>query len=343
MKIKIDCSMRGLKTHLLALAFAAVAVPLASASTDYAPAVWKPNCGQFYTSGNIHDFQVLHSLEGYYLASISFYQKCSTAASLHYLVNAKQDTSSDAAPGETTQMVREAYWAWHANCWATYMFGTGHEGFNSSPAWQTTKLYTESAVLTRHLSDTASFPKDRNHIIGDKEGSNAAWVTWLGNNYPGINASCNSSAIGMGIYFDWKAYMDYVKGTIVDNTDAGFSASANWLTGTSPTAHGGNYRFHPTQPISDVATWTTTTAAGKYQLSAYWPQGTFSATAPYLISTTTGTQTIIFNQGVNGGQWNLMGTYTLASGTNTIKLSCWTSTGAIVAADAVKWLKVSDF
>ena len=37
---------------------------------------------------------------------------------------------------------------------------------------QTTPLYAESGVLTRHLANAASFPKDRNHIISDDQGSN---------------------------------------------------------------------------------------------------------------------------------------------------------------------------
>lgn len=346
MKIKLRSSLRGFNRVLLA---SACALSLghaidADASTDYGPAVWKANCGQFYTSGDMHQFQVLHSLEGYYLATITYYQNCSTAASLHYLVNGKQDTSTDSAAGETTQMVREAYWAWQANCWAKDMFGTGHEGFRNNPAWLTTPLYTESAALTRHLCDTWSFGRDRNHIISDDKGSDSTWVTWLASHYPSIDPSCNSTGAGMGSYFDWTKYMNYVKGTIVDDDSAGFSASANWLVGSDPNAHNGDYHYHTAQPISDLATWTTTTLAGKYEVAAWWPQASnHSAAAPYLISTKTGTQTIYANQGVNGGQWNTLGTFTLASGTNTVQLSCWAPTGFVVIADAVRWQKVSDF
>src|SRR4051794_17252165 len=51
---------------------------VANASTDYGPAVWKANCGQYYTSGNGHKFAVIHDMEGYYASTISYFQNCST-------------------------------------------------------------------------------------------------------------------------------------------------------------------------------------------------------------------------------------------------------------------------
>jgi hypothetical protein len=42
------------------------------------------------------------------------------------------------------------------------------------------------------------------------------------------------------------------------------------------------------------------------------------------------------NQQVNGGSWQLLGSWSMG-GTQTVKLSCWTSTGFIVVADAVRW------
>src|SRR6185295_15785229 len=100
------------------------------ASTDYGPAIWRPcySSHQYY-SGHCHKFVVIHDMEGYYLTTISYFQRSTTQASVHYYVNGKKDYSSDASPGEVSQGVREAYYAWHARCWNTYSLGTEHEGF----------------------------------------------------------------------------------------------------------------------------------------------------------------------------------------------------------------------
>ncbi|MGI8905331.1 MAG: hypothetical protein ACR2IE_02440 [Candidatus Sumerlaeaceae bacterium] len=42
------------------------------------------------------------------------------------------------------------------------------------------------------------------------------------------------------------------------------------------------------------------------------------------------------NQQINGGVWQSLGTFYLLSGTNSVKLSCWTTTGYVVMADAIR-------
>src|SRR5689334_19125014 len=79
---------RGLIAMPLALAAAS------QASTDYGPAGWYPDCN-FNTSGNGKRFLVQHDMEGYFASSMVYLAKCSTQASIHYLVNGKQDASSD--------------------------------------------------------------------------------------------------------------------------------------------------------------------------------------------------------------------------------------------------------
>src|SRR5256885_1863768 len=121
---------------------------------DYAPAHWvPPSCTKWYNSGNGHQFCVIHDMEGYYEAAISYLNRCdldtngnfNVSASVYYLVNglkngADEDghgegNTGDAAPGDITQSVRESKYAWHVRCWHYWMFGTEHEGFGSSPIW----------------------------------------------------------------------------------------------------------------------------------------------------------------------------------------------------------------
>lgn len=130
---------------------------------------------------------------------------------------------------------------------------------------------------------------------------------------------------------------------IIDNTSGSFSCSANWSTGTSSTdKYGTDYRYRSTQAISDLATWTPNIGtSGTYAVYAWWPQGTNrSLTAPYRVYYSGGSKTVSVNQQANGGKWNLLTTQSFGTGTGyPTTLSCWTTTGKVVMADAVRWLK----
>src|ERR1022692_1731171 len=197
---------------------------LALAQPDYAPAHWVPptGCTKWYTTGNVHHFIVIHDMEGYYEASISYLNTCSVQASVYYLANGLQNGSdslghhennlTDAPAGDLTQSVREQYYAWHVVCWNRYMFGTEHEGFVTSPVWFSEAMYQASAGLQRHLCDTYGIPKDRNHIIGHNEWQNVTWRTWMTNNYPAIDPTCNTHT-DPGQYWNWTHFMALINGT----------------------------------------------------------------------------------------------------------------------------------
>jgi len=134
-----------------------------------------------------------------------------------------------------------------------------------------------------------------------------------------------------------------VSDIIIDNSSGSFYASGSWATGTSAAdKYGSNYRWRSTTAISDPAVWTPNiTASGNWNVYAWWPAGANrSPTAPYIVTRVGGTTTVNKNQQGSGGQWNLLGTFNLGTGTGyPTKLSCWTGAGYIVAADAIKWVK----
>lgn len=147
----------------------------------------------------------------------------------------------------------------------------------------------------------------------------------------------------------WTTTGDYVvadaiwivpKKVWVDNHHDGFQASGNWsVSSVSTDRYGPNYAYRSTQPISDPATWTVEhLTAGTYQIHAWWTaHPNRSASAPYIVHDSGGTDVVNVNQRTNGGQWNSLGSYTLGSGQNKVQLSCWTSSGDIVVADAIRW------
>jgi hypothetical protein len=123
---------------------------------------------------------------------------------------------------------------------------------------------------------------------------------------------------------------------ILDNSGGAFTASANWSTGTSAAdKYGADYRFRATAALSDAAQWSfNISSARNYEIYAWWSQGTNrSTTAPYILPDGA---SVPRNQQGGGGVWNSLGIKALATGTNTVKLSCWTTTGFVVVADAIK-------
>jgi hypothetical protein len=133
---------------------------------------------------------------------------------------------------------------------------------------------------------------------------------------------------------------NWIKGITVDNSQSGFSASSNWILASSATdKYGSNYRYRSTAAVSDPATWAVSLPeSGNYYAYAWWSAGSNrSATAPYIISHASGSTTKNVNQQANGGKWNRLGLFQMNSGSNQVKLSCWTTTGYVVIADAVNW------
>ncbi|HCT75878.1 MAG TPA: hypothetical protein DGG94_10940 [Micromonosporaceae bacterium] len=131
----------------------------------------------------------------------------------------------------------------------------------------------------------------------------------------------------------------------VDNTTTGrFTASANWGTSTfSSQRYGPDYRFANPVAASDPAWYkinVPTTAS--YDVSVWYPANAgYNDSTPFIVVTTTGSQTVRVNQRVNGGRWVSLGVFTLAAGdADKVGVSRWTSGTGYVIADAVRVTRV---
>lgn len=127
---------------------------------------------------------------------------------------------------------------------------------------------------------------------------------------------------------------------ILDNPFATFAGT--WSTGTSSSdKYGTDYRYHGATTAADFAQFTPTiTNAGTYDVYEWHPQGTNRSTgAPFNITYNGGTQRVTVNQQINGGKWNLLGTFSFAAGTTgNVKITCdFTDTANLVMADAVRF------
>lgn len=154
---------------------------------------------------------------------------------------------------------------------------------------------------------------------------------------------------GVTIYID-RDYLDVSTGTTeppqgftvtVDNTTTGrFTASANWSTSAySSQRFGTDYRFATPTPASDAAWFgADLPETGSYEVSVWYPADPgYNDSTPYVVATTSGSQTVKVNQRLNGGRWVSLGVFTLAAGSgNKVGVSRWTSGTGYVIADAVR-------
>lgn len=125
----------------------------AAGAPDYPPAEWSPTtCNYSSRSGTAISHVAIHTTQGSYAGSISWFKNCTSSASAHYIIR-----SSD---GQVTQVVRESDKAWHVKADNPYTVGIEHEAF-SAPTdkpgqnpWFTDPMYKSSAALARDVIDS---------------------------------------------------------------------------------------------------------------------------------------------------------------------------------------------
>ena len=127
---------------------------------------------------------------------------------------------------------------------------------------------------------------------------------------------------------------------IVDNqSPANFSVSGTWASSTYVSGYyGSNYQWSNAGSGSNTATYTfSISSSGSYDISAWWTSEPERAPdAPYtILNNGVAIATVKKNQRVNGGKFNLLGSYSLSAGTLTVRLTNAATSGFVIA-DAVK-------
>ena len=180
-------------------------------------AVWADSCNYSNASrgSGAIDTIVVHTAQGSYAGTSSWFQNCSAGASAHYVLR-----SSD---GEITQMVAEEDTAWHAGHSDTNArsIGIEQEGYIEYPeTWYTDAMYSSLAELIVDIADRQGVPLDRDHIIGHMEVPGCSYEG-------GGGASCHTDP---GTGFDWDHLMDEI---------AAYSGGSGGTT-TTPTVSTGD-------------------------------------------------------------------------------------------------------
>jgi hypothetical protein len=131
-------------------------------------------------------------------------------------------------------------------------------------------------------------------------------------------------------------------GIIIDNQDSSFSMTGDWSWATHSQAYNEHYYWTPYDGPYTAA-WKPSLPPGSYQVYARWHANEYRSTAvTYTISHTGGTTPVTVNQRINGGLWNLLGTFTIDQNTGGVSLS-FNRTGDYnrVCADAIKYVPAS--
>ena len=132
---------------------------------------------------------------------------------------------------------------------------------------------------------------------------------------------------------------------IIDNNDPGCSVQGEWTKGTyNSDFYGSNYLSDNTAGADEDKSVTFTpviAAEALYRIYLWWPAGTNRPTeVPIEIQHRDGVDAgITVNMRANGGQWNLLGTYTLSKGeSNYVKILA--TAAGYTMADAVRFEEV---
>ena len=121
------------------------------------------NSGNFIANGiESYDYVVVHTMQGSYGGTISWFQNPAAVVSAHYVMRHTD--------GEITQMVLDKDRAYHVGTSNRYALGIEHEGFVEEPdKYYTWANYTSSARLARWLTIQHAIPVDRDHIVAHSE------------------------------------------------------------------------------------------------------------------------------------------------------------------------------
>ncbi len=172
---------------------------LSPLSTDYAPALWTTSPNYSSRSGTSVSAITIHTTQGSYAGTISWFQNTASQVSAHYVIR-----SSD---GQITQMVRESNKAWHVGSENPYTIGIEHEGYVSQTSWYTTAMYNASSALVKDICKDNNIDPKTCYKGASSSGANvlSSSIKIKGHqHYP------NQTHTDPGINWNWYTYYDLI-------------------------------------------------------------------------------------------------------------------------------------
>ena len=172
-------------------------------SADYPPALWDQASTSNFTVGRggvTPTNVVVHTCEGSYAGTISWFNNSSAQVSAHYVIR-----SSD---GQITQMVLEKDKAWHVLNHNGYTIGIEHEGYVASGnTWYTNAMYNSSAALVRDICTSWNIDRTTCFRGPATSGTNFLPVTVRIKGHQHYSGNTHTDP---GIYWNWAKYADLI-------------------------------------------------------------------------------------------------------------------------------------
>jgi N-acetyl-anhydromuramyl-L-alanine amidase AmpD len=181
-------------------------------SADYPPAQWIASPYHGARSAAVSAV-TLHTMQGSYAGTISWFQNNPYEVSAHYLVR-----SSD---GQVTQMVSDARAAHHVGSHNSYTIGIEHEGYVDNASWYTAAMYSASANLTKHVC--ARYGIDCKTAYNGVSHSGLVLLP-TSTKIKGHQHFSNQTHTDPGINWDWRRYyslLNPANALSLDNFEAG--------------------------------------------------------------------------------------------------------------------------
>jgi N-acetyl-anhydromuramyl-L-alanine amidase AmpD len=220
-----------------------------AAITDYPPALWVSSPNNSSRAGTAITAVTIHTTQGSYAGSISWFQNTASQVSAHYLIR-----SSD---GQVTQMVRESIKAWHVGNANPYTIGIEHEGFVNNASWYTTAMYNSSAALTIDICNDNNIDKTTcyngpAHL--DVVTLSTAIKIKGHQHFPSQNHN------DPGINWDWARYYNLINPTAPCNTPSGSvtnaignsSATLDWTAAQGVASYTVEYKTNASAAYTSV-------------------------------------------------------------------------------------------
>jgi N-acetyl-anhydromuramyl-L-alanine amidase AmpD len=322
---------------------------------ERAYATWRPSPNYGSRNGTAVGMVVIHTCEGAYSSCWGWLANSASGVSAHYVVN---DDGSEIA-----QMVHEEDRAWHVgasydcalndntDCWRNgtgsnnFTVGIEHAGYAAQASWSQ-GLLDASAQLVCDITEDQGIARDRFHIVGHgmlqpynrtDPGANWPWTDYIDR----VRTACGDSGTSNpGGTVAHRFVIDSNNNANVAGNEV--VVSSNW-TGSNNVSgyYNTGYWVAPTAAVSDAAVFRFNETQDRcYQVEAWWSSASDrAASAPFIASDSSGAEVgrVFMDQRSNGGQWMELGTWAFTPGWNQVALSRWTTAGAYVVADAVRF------
>ena len=173
-------------------------------NADYSGAIWDPTTCNFSSrNGTAITHITIHTMQGSYAGSISWFKNCNSKVSCHYNVRASD--------GQITQMVREIDRAWHVGNSNPYAIGIENEGFVDDPTWYTTAMYQANTAICQDIASRRGLDLKRAFDGPASNGLNPISNCWIIKGHQHFPSQTHTDP---GIHWDWKRFYEMLNNTM---------------------------------------------------------------------------------------------------------------------------------